>query len=418
MPKKIYILFASFFISCIIFFTALSTSNKSEKDVKTTQISLKDLVSNAAPNDTITLNGGYYPESGIEIYKPLTIIGKNDPVIDGQSKGKNIFLIKNDSVSLAGLTIKNVARHALWDNAAIRIDNSHQCKVLNCKFENAYFGIYLAKSSNCEVIGNKFQSQGSHESDAGNGIHLWKSGHIHIKDNVIKGHRDGIYLEFGKACMIENNWSENNIRYGLHFMFSDSCKYLNNHFEHNGAGVAVMYTHDIEMINNTFANNWGTAAYGLLLKDIHDSKIYGNQFVNNTVGIHSEGSIRIKVEHNNFIRNGWGARIFANSNDNFFGSNNFISNTFDIASNSRMNFNKFIGNYWSGYSGYDINLDGWGDVPYRPVRLFSLLASQQEPVMLLLHSIFIEFLDIAERIFPVLTPETLIDSKPSMKIIK
>ena len=36
---------------------------------------------------------------------------------------------------------------------------------------------------------------------------------------------------------------------------------------HNGAGVAVMYTHDVSMIGNTFSENSGSASYGLLLKD-------------------------------------------------------------------------------------------------------------------------------------------------------
>ena len=33
-----------------------------------------------------------------------------------------------------------------------------------------------------------------------------------------------------------------NLRYGLHFMYSDGCQYVENTFRHNGSGVAVMYT--------------------------------------------------------------------------------------------------------------------------------------------------------------------------------
>ena len=32
------------------------------------------------------------------------------------------------------------------------------------------------------------------------------------------------------------------------------------------------------MFNNTFTENWGDAAYGLFLKEISDSYIFGNKF--------------------------------------------------------------------------------------------------------------------------------------------
>jgi len=56
-------------------------------------------------------------------------------------------------------------------------------------------------------------------------------------------------------------------------MFSDSCEYTNNTFKNNGAGVAVMYTKNVMMYENHFSKNWGAASYGILLKDISDSKI-------------------------------------------------------------------------------------------------------------------------------------------------
>ena len=67
--------------------------------------------------------------------------------------------------------------------------------------------------------------------------------------------------------------SERNLRYGLHFMYSDDCRYVGNTFRHNGSGVAVMYTQRVEMIDNRFEYNWGSAAYGLLLKEISDARL-------------------------------------------------------------------------------------------------------------------------------------------------
>src|SRR5207249_3936943 len=92
-----------------------------------------------------------------------------------------------------------------------------------------------------------------------------------IMHDQVKGHRDGIYFEFSHHCLVSENTSTDNMRYGLHFMFSDGNTYENNRFKHNGSGVAVMYSKNITMRGNTFESNWGGAAYGLLLKNINNS---------------------------------------------------------------------------------------------------------------------------------------------------
>ena len=75
----------------------------------------------------------------------------------------------------------------------------------------------------------------------------------------------------------------------------------------------------------------------------------------------------------------------------------------------------FSGNYWDRYKGYDLDRDGIGDVPFRPVRLFSVIVEKYEASLVLLHSILVDALDTAERIVPALTPDELIDSAPLMK---
>ena len=86
------------------------------------------------------------------------------------------------------------------------------------------------------------------------------------------------------------------------------------------------------------------------------------------------------VEGNQFIRNGWALRLMADAVDNSFRRNRFEGNTFDVATNSQASSpSTFAGNYWDGYAGYDLDHDGFGDVPFRPVRLFSVLVEQHEP---------------------------------------
>jgi nitrous oxidase accessory protein len=198
-------------------------------------------------------------------------------------------------------------------------------------------------------------------------------------------------------------------------MFSDGCRYAGNRFAHNDAGVAVMYSKNVEMLGNRFESNRGTASYGLLLKDISDSRIADNRFLENTVGLLAEGSNRMTVEGNQFEANGWAVKIMANAEQNVFSRNDFLRNTFDVSTNSRQSYSTFRGNYWDRYDGYDLDADGTGDVPFRPVRLFSILVEQNEPALILLRSPFVALLDAAEAVIPALTPQTLTDEAPRMR---
>ncbi len=201
-------------------------------------------------------------------------------------------------------------------------------------------------------------------------------------------------------------------------MFSHENSYISNTFRSNGAGVAVMYTKHVHMENNNFEENWGDAAYGLLLKDISDSQIINNQFSRNTTGIFMEGSNRIHIEHNNFKSNGWGLKIQSSCMDNVLKDNNFLQNTFDVATNGTLTLNSFVHNYWDKYEGYDLDKDGFGDIPFRPVSLFSMMVERYPSAMLLFRSFMAMLFDRTEKLLPSLTPEGLKDDKPRMKSIK
>ena len=368
----------------------------------------------ANDGDTVKVFGGRYKESPLILDKSIALIGHDMPVIDGENDHETLK-IEADSVHVKGFRFVGSGVSHTSDNAALRFNRVVGGKVTDNVLDSNYFGIYLAKAHNMTIRNNKIQTHHQRESMSANGIHLWDTKDATIEDNNIRGHRDGIYFEYVENSTISGNISEENLRYGLHFMFSDSCAYTDNAFINNGAGVAVMYTDDVLMKNNKFLDNWGTSSYGLLLKDINDSHIEENIFRNNTLGIRKDGSNRTTIKRNEFRNNGWGVKVLSNAMDNRFTENNFIDNTFDVSTNSRQNYSEFNYNYWSKYSGYDLDGDGKGDVPYRPVRLFSLIIEQNPIALILLRSFFIEILDMAERIMPVLTPETLVDENPAMK---
>ncbi len=382
---------------------------------KTCPIStLKGAINQAKDFDTIIVKKGSYKEHNILINKPLTIIGKGYPVIDGELKGEIITITANN-VTVDGLFIINVGTSYTEDYAAVRVRRSKNFVIQNLVLEKLFFGIYIEKSRDGKIFHNKIIGDAVEEYNSGNGIQLWYSKNIEIEHNFVQHVRDGIYLEFSDFCTIKNNVSSLNVRYGLHFMFSNDDIYQDNTFDNNGAGVAVMFSKRIKMHNNIFKKNWGTASYGMLLKEINDAEIIGNSFEDNTIGINIEGSNRIIYKHNNFSNNGWAIKIKGACYTNTFTKNNFLYNSFDIAYNSKVNDNTFDKNYWSNYTGYDLDKDGTGDVPYRPVKLFSYIVNRTPETIILLRSMFIDIIDFSEKVSPVFTPDNLLDNEPQIK---
>jgi nitrous oxidase accessory protein len=375
--------------------------------------SLAEAIRRAAPGAHIVVRPGTYREPTILVDKPLTIVGDGWPVIDGEMK-REIMVVTANAVTVRGLVLRDVGKSFRDDNAAIKVVRASGCAIDGNRIENAFFGIYLAGVTDCRVAGNVIRAAGGTEPTSGNGIHLWSSADVTVDRNLVSGHRDGIYLEFARNVVVERNTSEANLRYGLHFMYSDSCRYVANVFRRNLGGVAVMYARRVDMIGNRFEDNWGGAAYGLLLKEISDPRIERNEFNRNTVGLVADGAVRIIATQNAFARNGWAVKLLGSTYDGRIEHNDFVANTFDVAANGDGG-NLLAGNYFDSYQGYDLDRDGFGDVPHHPVRLFSVVVERNPPAIILLRSFFVDLLDVAERVLPSLTPATLADARPAIR---
>ncbi|QBO58216.1 nitrous oxide reductase family maturation protein NosD [Chryseobacterium salivictor] len=379
---------------------------------------IRQAIAAAKNGDTIFVQKGHYREGTIDIEKSLTLIGIDRPVIDGNLDGE-IITFKADRITLKGFKLINSGRDEIKSVAAVHIYTSADSVIDNNIFENNHFGIYVQRGLRCMISNNKITSnRGTSEESIGDGIHLLGSREIWVKNNYISGHKDGIYLEKNAKCFVYRNLSRHNLRYGLHFMFSNDSVYTGNVFDNNEAGVAVMYAMNVSMYHNKFINNWGDSVFGLLLKEISFSKIKGNTFTNNTTAIFADGATKIDFYNNQFENNGWAIKINSNCMENKVIRNNFINNTFDVSTNGSTVMNDFRFNYWDKYEGYDLNKDKIGDVPFHPLSLYSVLVEQNPSVMLLFRSFMVDMLDRTEKIIPSLTPESFVDDQPLMKPLR
>ncbi|MBX2977701.1 MAG: nitrous oxide reductase family maturation protein NosD [Flavobacteriales bacterium] len=374
---------------------------------------LKDLLETIAPGDTVLVHGEVR-EGTITIRKPVTLIAADGAMIDGEGEG-DVLVVRADDVTIRGFRIRGTRISHMDDLAAISVQECRRITIADNHIEESFFAIHLNGAHDAVIEGNRVAGRPGSEESMANGIHLWKSSRATIRNNHVMHHRDGIYLEFVSDARITDNTVLHCERYGLHFMFSHGNLYAHNHFEDNGAGVAVMYSRDIHMRQNRFLANRGASAYGLLLKDINDGTIENNTFMDNTTGILVDGCNRLRFEDNLFRLNGWALRMYASSMHCDLEGNVFSGNTFDVSTNGSLAYNRMEGNYWDRYTGYDLDRDGHGDVPHRPLGFFTLLVERMPYALVFSRSLFVSLLDRAERLVPSLTPEDLKDDRPLMR---
>ena len=371
----------------------------------------------AKAKDEILIYGKKIYKERLVIQKPITLKGVGTPIIDGGQRG-DVIKVNADNVTIEGLQIQNSARSSQVDYCGVHVKDAQFVTVRNCVFRKNQFSVMFQNCKNGLIANNNISSNITYNPIMGNAVHCWKSDNMHITGNNIGHNRDGIDLEFVNNSHIDHNTVSGCARYGLHFMFSHFNVYNSNRFNHNQAGVAVMFAHNVEMINNTFEFNRGTSSYGLLIKELQYSTIKWNRFLDNTVGLLIDGGSDLNVHHNVIKNNGWGMRLISASTNDTIVHNNFLGNTFDMTTNVSYNRNNVNGNYWDKYEGYDLNKDGYGDVPFHPLSLFSMLAEQNENVLFFFHSFLMNLLDATEKVLPSITPDNYVDNYPHMNPYK
>lgn len=371
-------------------------------------------VASAKPYDIIKVYSGPVYHEHVLIRKPLTLQGVGMPVVDGDYKG-HVIEIRCSNVNIDGMKVMHSNRSSRIDYAGIYAEKVNNVRLTHNIIKDNMFSIMLQNTANCVVEHNQVESNITENPIMGSGIHCWKGLGLRITDNRVAHHRDGIYLEFCEHSYIARNNISDSERYGLHFMFSHYNTYIRNTFRHNRAGVAVMYTHHVTMLKNIFEDNQGTSSYGLLIKELQYSRVQGNIFRRNTVGLMVDGGQDLLVKRNEIRDCGWGIRLVSGSSNDTIVRNNFIGNTFDMATNKSYNGNVVEANYWDKYDGYDIDKNGIGDVPYRPLSLFSSLAEQNSNVLLFFRSFLMNLLEQTEKIIPTVTPDTYMDHSPRLR---
>lgn len=377
--------------------------------------SIQQAISNAQPGDVIVVEPGIY-EGNLELDKTLKLVGVGRPVIRGTGSGSIITMRAPDCV-LQGFRIEHSGGSLVDEDSGILLHSSGN-RLLDNELRDVLFGIYFYQSNDNVVRGNAVQGRKQLEQgERGAGLHFWDCLRNTIEDNTISGTRDGMYLQNASESAIRHN-RVSDVRYGLHYMYSNDNVFEDNVFENNVAGAAIMYSTRIQLRRNQFVHNRGFSSFGILFQDSTALLVERNIIADNGAGVFAEALRDSKFRRNLISGNDIALEMFASASGNEFSENNFIANLAPIHVVGRTTASSWTsggrGNYWSEYDGYDLDGDGIGDVPFHIQNLYEKLEGNHPRLRLYFQSPAAQALVAAERAFPIMRTAEEMDLRPLM----
>ena len=389
----------------------LSERNKRVHGLKPFQ----DLVDAAPAGSVLRPPPGNYA-GPVVLKKSLTIEGDGKVTIDAGDKG-TVFSLEAGNSKLRGIHLTGSGDNHDTDDSCLDV-RGHNNVIENVVIDNCLFGIDLKQSNDNIVRGNKVKSKVAQLGIRGDGIRLWYSNNNLIENNLVTDSRDMVAWYSHRNIYRGNEGRRS--RYSIHFMFANNNIVENNRFIDNAVGIYFMYMEGGVARNNLLSHATGTTGMALGFKESSNILIENNDIIYNAIGVGSDLSpfqpdTTIRFINNRFAYNGVAIQFTSELGGNEFTDNILEGNITNITQGGRGGGtkNKWLGNYFDNYEGFDKNKDGIGDTPYEHYAYADQIWIEIPAAGFFKTSPALELLNFLERLAPFSSPELQItDPKP------
>ena len=369
----------------------------------------------ARPGDHIVLAAGVH-QGPITINTEVTLSGEDGAIIDAGGEG-SVISVMVPGVTVKGLTVVGSGiDHSAKDSGIFLDREAHGARIEGNVIRGNLVGVYIWGARNSIVRDNEIIGrQDLRMNERGNGVYVWNAPGAAVIGNDIQFGRDGIFVNTSSDNRFEYN-TLSDLRYGIHYMYTNNSVVRGNLSERNDAGFALMFSEHLVVEHNISQND---ASRGLLLNYLNSSIIRenkiirggdkcafvynsnkndfdGNWFEGCPIGIHfTGGSERNTIHGNAFI---------ANQTQVMYVGTRWVDWTYEG-----------VGNFWSDFAAFDMDGDGLADTPYKPNDMMDHIMWQFPGAQILTASPAVQLLKWAQDQFPGLLPGGVIDKHPLMQ---
>jgi nitrous oxidase accessory protein len=376
--------------------------------------SVVQALSRAAPGDTLHLAAGTFHGDLVVDLPGLTIEGEPGAVVEGGGGGDAIRVNAPD-VAIRGLTIRGSGLTLIDKNSGVFLDRTaDRARVEDNLLEDNLIAVYLDGPHDAVVRGNRIQGlRRLRLSERGPAISLWNTPGSMILDNDIRSGRDGVFSVSSSRNVVRGN-SFHDLRFAVHFMYTNDSEVAGNLSAGNGVGYVLMYSDRLSVHDNV---SDGDRDHGLLFNYANSSRVEDNVVRGGDKCVFIYNANKNRFAGNWFEGCQIGVHFTAGSERNEITGNAFVNNRTQVMYVGTRLLDWSVrgrGNYYSDNPAFDLNGDGIADTAYRPNDLMDQVVWRAPAAKLLLNSPAVQVVRWAQAQFPAIHPGGVIDTAPLM----
>lgn len=288
----------------------------------------------------------------------------------------------------------------------------------------ATYGLLVERAHRVRLIGNHvIGSRDPAVGLRGDSIRMWETDDAEVADNLVEDGRD-VVIWYSRRPHVHGN-RISRARYGTHFMYSHDARVEGNRYVDVTVGVFIMYSHGVKLRGNVIANAAGAAGIAIGFKDAGAAQVIDNLLVHDEVGIYLDASPqradeRIEIR-GNALRLCRTAIVFHSTSHgvairgNDFGGDELIVR---VDGGGDALADVWDGNYFDDYTGYDLDDDGVGDVPFELRSYTGQLVGRHPELGFFAGAPALALTEAAAHLDPLFRPRALlVDPHPRMGAI-
>jgi nitrous oxidase accessory protein len=366
---------------------------------------------------TLRLGPGRYA-GPLTLDRPLTLEGGGATLV-GQGRGTVLTLAAPD-VTVRDLSVTGGGHDPTTGDAGVLVgaDRFHLERLV---LADVLIGIDVRMANDGAITGCTLTGPADAPIGVrGDGIRLWESDRNRVVGNHLEHVRD-LVVWYSENNTIADN-SIHRSRYGVHFMHASGNTVTGNQFLDDVVGAFVMYSDGITLADNVVSGANGAAGMGFGFKESDLLVVRDNRLLGSTTGLYLDTTPNriggsAAFTGNLLAHDHTGLRLHGVRAGAVFTDNELHENAVQVAvdGGGEAPEVRFAGNRWSDYTGYDLDGDGFGDLPYAP-RRFSRGLFDRRPVAAFFDGTpAAGLLDFLGEAFPMWAPPPLVhDDHPRL----